>query len=60
MKRIDGTDYGFSGAASIVEAAVAMNRLDLLDELYDHGTSNERLLLCIMASLQSMSPQGQF
>jgi tetratricopeptide (TPR) repeat protein len=54
MTRIHGEDFGFSGTSSIVEAAVAMNRIDLLDRLYDRSDEGDRLLLCIMASRQSM------
>lgn len=54
MSRIHGEDFGFSGTSSIVEAAVAMNRIDLLDRLHDKSDEGDRLLLCIMASRQSM------
>jgi len=57
LSRIHGEDFGFSGTSSIVEAAVAMDRVDLLDRLYNQGDSGERLLLCIMASLRSVAPE---
>jgi tetratricopeptide (TPR) repeat protein len=59
MTRIHGEDFGFSGTSSIVEAAVAMKRVDLLDRLYDRGDGGDRLLLCIMASRQSMLSSAQ-
>jgi hypothetical protein len=59
MARIHGEDFGFSGTSSIVEAAIAMNRVDLLDRLYERSDEGDRLLLCIMASRQSMVTPAQ-
>jgi hypothetical protein len=36
-----------------------MKRVDLLDRLYDRGDGGDRLLLCIMASRQSMLSSAQ-
>lgn len=51
LARIPGADFGLSGATSVVVAAVAMDRVDLLDRLYERGDASERLLLCLAASL---------
>jgi tetratricopeptide (TPR) repeat protein len=59
LARIHGEDFGFSGTSSIVEAAIAMDRVDLLDRLYDRGDGGDRLLLSIIASTWSMRPQTQ-
>jgi hypothetical protein len=36
-----------------------MDRVDLLDRLYDRGDGGDRLLLSIIASTWSMRPQTQ-
>ncbi len=60
LVRIHGEDFGFSGTSSIVEAAVAMNRVDLLDRLYDRGDSGERgCLLGITASRRAMAREAR-
>jgi tetratricopeptide (TPR) repeat protein len=59
LARIHGEDFGFSGTSSVVEAAVALNRVDLLDRLYDRSDAGDRLLLCIMASRLSMVTPAQ-
>jgi hypothetical protein len=49
LDRIEGVDFGFGGTAAVVSAAVRMNRLDLLDRLYERGETGTRLLLCLTA-----------
>jgi tetratricopeptide (TPR) repeat protein len=55
---IDGTDFGFSGAYAVVKAAMTMNRLDLLDTVYQRSEAPERMLLCIVASNIGCADQG--
>jgi tetratricopeptide (TPR) repeat protein len=50
MDHIAGEDFGFGGTSDIVRAAMKMNRLDLLDQLYERSDLGERMLLCITAS----------
>jgi tetratricopeptide (TPR) repeat protein len=50
LDRIEGVDFGFGGTAAVVSAAARMNRLDLLDRLYERSEPGTRLLLCITAS----------
>jgi tetratricopeptide (TPR) repeat protein len=45
---IHGEDFGFGGTTDIVRAACQMQRLDLLDRLYNTNPE-ARLLLCIVA-----------
>jgi hypothetical protein len=59
MTRIHGEDFGFSGTSSIVRAAVAMNGIELLDNLYERSDQGNRLLLCITASRQSNVAQAK-
>jgi tetratricopeptide (TPR) repeat protein len=48
--RIEGVDFGFGGTAAVVAAAARMDRLDLLDRLYEPAEPGNQLLLCITAS----------
>ena len=51
MDHIEGVDFGFSGTAAIVRAAMEMNRLDLLERCYaSYDNAGEKMLLCIVAT----------
>ena len=50
LERIEGVDFGFGGTADILDAAIKMNRLDLVERIYDQSDPGRRLLLCIVAS----------
>jgi len=51
IDHIEGIDFGFSGTAAIVSAAMKMNRLDLLDRCYEsYDSPGEKMLLCIVAT----------
>jgi tetratricopeptide (TPR) repeat protein len=56
MDHIEGVDFGFSGTAAIVRAAMEMNRLDLLDRCYaSYDNPGEKTLLCIVATRAGLS-----
>jgi tetratricopeptide (TPR) repeat protein len=59
IDHIEGVDFGFSGTHSIVHAAMRMNRLDLLDRLYETYDPGERMLLCIVASRAGFFPLAE-
>ena len=59
LGRIEGVDFGISGTAAVVAAAVKMNRLDLLEKIYERSGQGERLLLCIVASGAALYGVGE-
>lgn len=56
IDHIEGVDFGLGGTAAIVQAAMRMNRLDLLDRFYETYELGERMLLCIMATRAGFFP----
>jgi hypothetical protein len=50
LDQIEGVDFGFGRTSDVVTAAIKMNRLDLLEKLYEQTGPRERLLLCITTS----------